>query len=72
MKKLKYIVVVLFFYLLILFFTSISMLYSIQDGLIFLSRANLDLELFLPSRGNNEIRCVGYFFTDSAEGELDF
>jgi len=54
------------------FNTSLSAFYSKQNGFILLPHANLDLELTLSLKDNEQVRCDGYFFTDSVEGKLDF
>ncbi len=52
--------------------TSVSGFYDNELGFGLFPQANLDLELFLPSRTNYEIKCAGYFFTDIAGGKVDF
>ncbi len=52
--------------------TSLTTLYTEQTGLSLLPQANLDLELLLPARNNNEIKCAGYVFTNIAEKSVDF
>ncbi len=47
-------------------------LYDSEMGFGLLPQANLDLELFLPVWNDHEIKCQGYFYTDAAEGKIDF
>ncbi|MDD3655683.1 MAG: hypothetical protein PHI72_02850 [Atribacterota bacterium] len=51
---------------------SLTTVYTEQTGFVLVPQANLDLELFLPSWNNNEIKCAGYLFTDAVEGRVDF
>ena len=51
---------------------SLTGFYDSQLGTGYLPRANLDIELFFPRWGNNEIRCAGNFYTDIASGKIDF
>ncbi len=86
MKKFNFIVTILIFCLLTLSFTgkasvitpggqfntSLSAFYSKQNGLILLPQASLDLQLTLSLKDNEQVKCEGYFFTDSVERKLDF
>ncbi len=51
---------------------SVTGFYDSQLGTGYLPQANLDLELFFPRWGNNEIRCAGNLYTDIAGGKVDF
>jgi hypothetical protein len=51
---------------------SVTGFYDSEMGYGLFPEANLDLELFLPSWNNYEIKCAGYFFTDIARGKVDF
>ncbi len=51
---------------------SLTGFYDSEAGFGYLPQANLDLELFLPSWNNNEIRCAGYLYTDITGGKVDF
>ncbi len=51
---------------------SLTGFYDSQLGTGYLPRVNLDIELFFPRWGNNEIRCAGNLYTDIAGGKIDF
>ncbi len=51
---------------------SLTGFYDSEIGSGFLPQANLDLELFLPSWNNNEIKCAGNLYTDIAGGKVNF
>jgi len=51
---------------------SITGLYNAEQSFGIFPDANLDLELFLPSWNNNEIRCAGNFYYDITEKNINF
>jgi hypothetical protein len=51
---------------------SLSYLSDVDMGSGFLPQANLDLELFLPSRDNNELKLAGNLYTDIPSNKIGF
>jgi hypothetical protein len=51
---------------------SLTYFSDVDLGSVFLPQANLDLELFLPSRNNNELKLAGNLYTDISNSKVGF